>query len=138
MAPELFEGAPADERSDQYALAATLFRMFGAGLYPYGEIEPFSHPQFRRRASLTTRRADLPAWLDQVLGRALAVQPAQRYADVMEFAFELERGAIQAAPAPSRRRPLLERDPLRFWQLTSALLAGMLLVALAYILRHSG
>jgi serine/threonine protein phosphatase PrpC len=137
MAPELFTGAPANERSDQYALAATLFRMFGAGLYPYGEIEPFSRPQFRRRAPLMARRPDLPAWVDQVLRRALAVQPAQRYADVMEFASELERGAIQAAPAPSRPRSLLERDPLRFWQLTSGLLATLLLAAVAYILRHA-
>jgi serine/threonine protein phosphatase PrpC len=138
MAPELFEGAAADERSDQYALAATVFRMFGAGLYPYGEIEPFSHPSFRRRASLSTRRPDLPAWLDHVLGRALAVQPGQRYADVMEFAFELERGVMRASPAPARRRPLLERDPLRFWQFTSALLAGLLAAAVAYIVRHAG
>ena len=111
--------------------------MFAAGLYPYGEIEPFSHPQFRRRASLMARRPDLPAWVDQVLGRALAVQRAQRHADVMEFAFELERAAIQAAPASPRLRPLLERDPLRFWQLTSALLGVLLAAAEAYILWHA-
>ena len=45
MAPELFDGQPGDEFSDQYALGATLYRMF-SGRYPYGEIEPFSRPRF--------------------------------------------------------------------------------------------
>jgi serine/threonine protein kinase len=55
MAPELFDGAPGDELSDQFALGVTIYRMF-TGKYPYGEIEPFSHPRFRNAVPLQARR----------------------------------------------------------------------------------
>ncbi len=130
MAPEMFAGAPGDVATDVYALGVTLYRMF-ADAYPYGEVEPFSRPRFARPpASLLGHRPDLPAWLEQALARAIAVRPEDRYADVVEFIFALEQGALRAAPAPPKRRALLERDPLRFWQTVSALLALALLAAL--------
>ena len=98
MAPELFTGAAGDERSDQYALGVTIYRMF-TGEYPFGEIEAFSHPRFKRATPLTKYRPDLPAWLDEALARATAVDPQQRFGDVFEFIFALEHGAIRAAPA---------------------------------------
>jgi hypothetical protein len=104
--------------------------MFTRG-YPYGEVEPFSKPRFGRRRSLLTHRPDLPAWLDQALGRATAARPEDRFGDVIEFAFALEHGAHRASPAPPRRQPLIERDPLRFWQVASVLLALLLLGTLA-------
>jgi hypothetical protein len=45
---------------------------------------------------------------------------------MIEFAFELEHGALRAAPAPPRRVPLYERNPLRFWQVVALLLALVL------------
>ena len=129
MAPELFAGAAGDELSDQYALAVTVFRLY-AGAYPYGEIEPFSRPRFGKPAALARYRADLPAWLDNVLARALSVNPAERFSDVIEFAQQLENGA--ASPVATRRpAPLYARNPLRFWQSLSALLLLALLWVLA-------
>ena len=98
MAPELFSGAAGDERSDQFALGVTIYRMF-TGEYPYGEIEAFSHPRFKRATPLTKYRPDLPAWLDEALARATAVKPDDRFGDAFEFIFALEHGAIRAAPA---------------------------------------
>ena len=135
MAPELFTGAPGDERSDQFALGVTIYRMF-CGRYPYGEIEPFSHPRFRRPTSLLTHRPDLPAWLDQCLARAVAIDPQQRFEDVLELIFELEHGAIRGAPVNLRRPPLYERNPVRFWQVVAALLALGLFACLWQISTH--
>jgi serine/threonine protein phosphatase PrpC len=130
MAPELFAGAPGDERSDQFALGVTIYRMF-TGAYPYGEIEAFSHPRFKRAKPLTAHRPDLPAWLDEALARATAADPEDRFGDVFEFIFALEHGAIRAAPPAPRRRPLYERNPLLFWKVVSALLALALGISLA-------
>jgi serine/threonine protein phosphatase PrpC len=130
MAPELFAGAPGDERSDQFALGVTIYRMF-TGAYPYGEIEAFSHPRFKRAKPLTAHRPDLPAWLDEALARATAADPDDRFGDVFEFIFALEHGAIRAAPPAPRRRPLYERNPLLFWKVVSALLALALGLSLA-------
>ena len=105
-------------------LGVTLFRMFTRA-YPYGEVEPFSRPRFGQPpASVAALRPDLPAWLDQVLLRLIAVRREDRFDDAMECLFALEHGELHAAPAPPRWRPLIERDPLRFWQIVAAVLAA--------------
>ena len=129
MAPELFEGAPGDEASDLYALGITLYRMF-ARRFPYGESEPPQKPRPRRYMPLTSVRSDLPAWLDAVLARAVAVEPAARQGDVLELAYEMEHGATWPLPAP-RRPALYARNPLLVWQLLCALLALACAVLLA-------
>jgi serine/threonine protein kinase len=130
MAPELFDGKPADEKSDQFALGVTVYRQF-SGRFPYGEIQPFSHPVFRAPSSLLAHRPDLPAWLDRIIARAIAVSPNDRYQDVLEFMFELEHGADRASPIVVERKPLYHRNPLLFWKIVSGVLAILLLAALA-------
>jgi serine/threonine protein phosphatase PrpC len=121
MAPELFDGSPGDELSDQFALGVTIYRMFTGG-YPYGEIEPFSRPRFRTAVPLQARRSDLPTWLDRALGRAVSVNPNERFHDVLELVFELEHGAMRAPPLAIEPRSIYERNPLAFWKVTAALL----------------
>ncbi len=130
MAPELFEGQPGSESSDLFALAVTLFRLL-TGHYPYGEIEPFSHPRFGKPASLARYRPDLPAWLDALLGRALAAEPEHRPGDVLEFVLALEDGPA-AAPALTKTAPLYDRNPLLFWKVMAALLFLALAVSIAW------
>jgi serine/threonine protein phosphatase PrpC len=131
MAPELFEGTAGDEQSDVYALGVTLYRMFSAGRYPYGEVEAFSRPRFTKRTPLTQHRPDLPAWLDAVLARATAVEKSRRFADAMEVAFELENGLTQGGKHVHAPLPLYHRNPVLFWQVVSILLALALLATLA-------
>jgi serine/threonine protein phosphatase PrpC len=121
-APELFEGKPGDGSSDLYAMGVTVYRAF-TGAYPYGEVEPFQTPRFERYTPLVGRRPDLPAWLDSVIARAVALKPSQRFGDVIEFAHELEAGLRRTRPPPGPRPPLYERDPLLVWKLTTLLFA---------------
>ena len=130
MGPELFEGAGGDEKSDLFALGVTIYRAF-TGAYPYGEIEPFTRPRFGRPTPLARYRPDLPAWLDAALARAVAVNPAERFGDAIEFAFELENGSSQVAPPPRRPKALYARNPLLFWQVLSAVMFLALMLALA-------
>ena len=133
MAPELFAGTPADEGTDLFALGVTLYRMFTSGVYPYGEMEPFAQPRFGKVVALSKNRPDLPAWLERCLARAIALDRRDRFADAIEFGFELEHGSLRAVPRAIERPSLYDRDPVRFWQVASALLFIALLLALAHV-----
>jgi serine/threonine protein phosphatase PrpC len=132
MAPEMFEGEPGNEATDLYALGVTIFRAF-TGEYPYGNPDATSPPRRGRPKALSALRPDLPAWLQAVIGRAIAIDPAERFRDMIEFAVEMEAGPARAPVAMRRPRTLYERNPVRFWQGVAGLLALALLLSL---LRH--
>jgi serine/threonine protein phosphatase PrpC len=133
MAPEMFSGEPGNEGTDIYALGVTMFRAF-TGEYPYGNPDASSQPRRSRPTALSSLRPDLPAWLQGVLGRAIAIDPAERFHDMTEFAVEMEMGPARAPPTVRRPQTFYERRPVLFWQGVSALLALALLLIL--LLRH--
>ena len=132
MAPEMFAGEPGNEATDLYALGVTMFRAF-TGEFPYGNPDATGPSRRERPKALSTLRPDLPAWLQAVLGRAIAFDPAERFRDVTEFAVEMEAGPARPAVVVGRPLTFYERAPVRFWQGVAALLALALLLSL---LRH--
>ena len=129
MAPEMLAGEPGNEATDIYALGVTLFRAF-TGEYPYGNADAVSPARRTSPKELSALRADLPAWLEAVLARAIAADPARRFGDVSEFVMEMEAGPTRADDKVRRPRTLYERAPLQVWQGVAALLALALLVSL--------
>jgi serine/threonine protein phosphatase PrpC len=129
MAPEMFEGEPGSEATDIYALGVTMFRAF-TGEFPYGNLDATSLPRRTRPKDLCALRPDLPAWLQMALARAIALDPAERFRDTTEFAFEMEAGPSRPPTEIRRPRTLYERAPLQVWQGVAALLALALLVSL--------
>jgi serine/threonine protein phosphatase PrpC len=128
MAPEMFAGEPGNEATDIYALGVTMFRAF-TGEFPYGNLDAVSPPRRNRPKDLSALRPDLPAWLEAALTRAVAVDPARRFDDMIEFALVLEAGPARAPTAIRQPRTLYERAPLQFWQGVAALLALALLAS---------
>lgn len=128
MAPEMFEGEAGNALTDQYAVGVTLYRLF-TGKYPYGEIEPFSHPRFDRPVPPSRYRADLPGWLEAAILRSVAVRPEHRFADMIELQIALETGAERGIGRP-QQVPLARSNPVLLWKLVSALLAVALAAAL--------
>ncbi len=83
-----------------------------------------------RVRGLAALRPDLPAWLGAALGRAIAPDPAERFADMAEFAHEFEAGPLYAPPPVRRPLTLYERASVRFWQVVAGLLALALAASL--------
>lgn len=130
MAPELFEGRPASESSDLFALGVTLYQLLTRH-YPWGEIEPFQRPRFGEPVPPTRYRPDIPEWLEAVLLKAIAREPSARFETAEECLLALERGAHRPLALP-RRRPLVERMPLRLLRalLALSLIGNILLLCL--------
>ncbi len=87
-APEQISGKRAGPQTDQYALACAAFTMLTGGA-PFPREEPMavlwahmSEPP----PSVTALRPDLPRRIDQVLARAMAKTPEERYRTCGEFA----------------------------------------------------
>ncbi len=99
MSPEQLSGDALDERSDLYALALIAYRtLTGAAAYPEGAsgealIARMTAPPRR----LAGARPEIlwPQSLQSAFDRALAADPAERFADPMEFVAELDAAVSQ-------------------------------------------
>ena len=101
-APEQIRGRPADGRTDQYALACAAFELLtGAPPFHHEEATAVMYAHLSEPPlPVTSRRADLPLAVDQVVARALAKMPADRYASCQEFADALLQ-ALRTVPPSS-------------------------------------
>jgi hypothetical protein len=102
-APEQIETRAVDGRADQYALGCVAYWLLtGEAPFPGNNaFTVFSAHLHEPPPRLTARRPDLPAAAEEVLARAMAKVPGQRYASCGEFARAL-RDAIGALPRPDR------------------------------------
>jgi len=114
MAPEVIERQAADERADIYSAGVTIYEML-TGKYPYGEIEPFTHPKFNRFMPPERYNPDVPSWLSEVLKKACAPNPDNRFAFACDLATALANPPDVSLPA--RKLPLLERITPERWRL---------------------
>lgn len=128
MAPEQFDGNAGDALTDQFALGVTLYRWF-TGVMPFGEQEAFQRAWFGPPVPMARHRPEIPSWLDEAICTAIQPDRDRRFGDVIELLRVLE-GAGPLTVSPRRSAPLIERNPVRFWQMVSAALAIALIAAL--------
>jgi streptogramin lyase len=139
VAPEQIKGEEVDGRADIYSLGCVLYecltgdRPFGretelATLYAHLEDEPPPKP--------SAKRPELPPVLDEVVARASAQRPDERYATAGEFG-RAGRRALEIASGKGDTATEHDRGPLRrvIPAIGGALIA---LVALAVILATRG
>ncbi len=117
MAPELFQGAPADARSDQFSFCVALYR----ALYqqaPFAPL-PLKHP-LRWVMTEPPKGAKVPRWLRRIVERGLRPAPEQRYPSMEALLAEL-------AVDPAVRR----------WRVGLAVAAGLLALSGAAFYRQA-
>lgn len=83
MAPEQYLGEPADARSDQFSFAVALYyAVYGERPFAGEDPQALALSIVRGRLRPVAPRYAVPAWLEQLLERALRVDPAQRFASM--------------------------------------------------------
>ena len=109
MAPEQALGERSDHRADIYSFGVILFEIF-TGTLPFGGGDAMSvmmkrlheEPQPIRRI-----RRQVPAWLSEIVARALRRDPADRYQSIADLLRDLEHHHASHSWRRIRRRVLL-------------------------------
>jgi serine/threonine protein kinase len=94
MAPERMLGQAPTPLSDQYALASVAFNLLTGKSPVDAGIRAFRHDA---RESSQVYLPEFPEAINSVMNRALAFDPAQRFATVLEFARQFEQ-ALASLP----------------------------------------
>lgn len=126
-APEYFIGELGTPQSDLFSLGVIAYKMLSGGL-PYGNsISQTTSRRSQGRLTYQPIRNDdsnIPAWVDYAISKATQIDPLKRYAEVSEFIYELKHPSAQFLS--KTRPPLIERDPVKFWQCISLILLGII------------
>jgi serine/threonine protein kinase len=116
-APEYFLGQQGSPQSDIYALAVMTYEML-SGRFPYGvEVSKARSAKEQQRlvySRLVDDESELPSWIDYALQKALQINPLKRYSELSEFIYDLRNP--NKVFLSKTRPPLMERNPIMFWQ----------------------
>jgi YVTN family beta-propeller protein len=155
VAPEQVEGGQVDGRADQYSLGCVLFECL-TGVVPFrrdSELAVLWAHVHDPSPQLREYRPDLPAGLDEVIGRALTKAPGDRYPSCAAMVAAAQAALAGTAPARlrhrigravgrragHRRRPGLSRLTRRsslVLTVTAGLLSAVLLVVAILLARN--
>jgi serine/threonine protein kinase len=93
MSPEQASGDHVDQRSDLFSAGVVFYQLL-TGRHPFRQPRELATVEAIRRGTFETPshvNPDVPASLDRVVTRALAVDPAQRYPNATAFREDLDR-----------------------------------------------
>ncbi len=118
-APEYKLGHRPSIKSDLFSLAAIAYSMLTGDQHPYGEkyedcwtLKEFAKLEYTPAAK---HNPLVTSWIDGALKKAVSINPAHRHDALSEFYTDLRR------PNPNyidpADMPLLERNPVLFWQI---------------------
>ncbi len=128
-APEYFLGQLGSQTSDIYSLAVITYQML-SGKFPYGreiaQAKSISAQRKLRYKSIINDDSELPIWIDDTLEQALKINPLKRYPVLSEFIHDLRQP--NKLFYKKTKSPLMQRDPIMFWQMISLILFIIIVV----------
>ncbi len=133
-APECFLGELGSARSDQFSLGVICYQML-SGEHPYSTQMAKAHTRAEQKRlqyrSMLNKDRDIPAWVDETIKKAVHPDPNKRYEEISELLFNLRQP--NKAFLNKSRPPLMERNPVGFWQGVSLVLAVIIVFLLIKI-----
>ncbi len=131
-APECFLGEAGSKHSDLFSLAVICYQML-SGRLPYGTKVSMSRTKAAQRnlkyQSVLDDHQEIPVWVDEALKKALHPDPYKRYDTLSEFIYNLRHPSKHFINRT--RPPLIERNPVLFWQSISFILALIVIFLLS-------
>ncbi|MCW8877588.1 MAG: protein kinase [Kangiellaceae bacterium] len=128
LAPEVIHTFRSSHQSDLFSLGVVAYEML-TGSLPYPDLSDMNKHRVKNvklhYQSAKDKRQSLPFWIDLALKKATEPDPGLRYDTYSEFVTDLSRPHSQIEEIYFSR-PLIERDPVKFWRTTSAVLALLL------------
>jgi serine/threonine protein kinase len=134
-APEYYSGQFSSVKSDLFSLAVISYEILNGAL-PFGQNLP-EKPNAAKLDALAYIPSVycnemVPIWMDGALRKATAIDPQYRYDTLSEFLYDLST-PNSAFLKGDQFMPLIQRNPLIFWQGLSALLLISNLILLGYL-----
>ncbi|HFE37797.1 MAG TPA: bifunctional protein-serine/threonine kinase/phosphatase [Gammaproteobacteria bacterium] len=131
-APEYFLGEAGSPRSDIFSLGVICYQML-SGKHPYGTAVAKSRTKAAQRRlkyrSVLDDKHEIPAWIDEAIKKAVHPDPNKRYEVLSEFIYDLRHP--NKTFLSKTRPPLMERNPVVFWQSISLILTIIIFLLLA-------
>jgi serine/threonine-protein kinase len=134
ISPEMARGAGADIRSDLYSLGLLAYEML-AGSPPFDAENPWAvlRQQIESEPEpIHQKRADVPPWLEAIIVRAVAKDPAARFQTPAEMLAALKQRTARpeqvqpVAPAPPPAAVTMVAEVPRQSRLSRGLVLGLL------------
>ncbi len=131
-APEYFLGESGTPRSDMFSLGIITYYML-SGRFPYGtKVSSARTITAQRRLkyqSVLDDDREIPAWVDAAINKAVSISAYRRYEDISEFLYDLRHP--NQIYVNKTKPPLLERNPVAFWQGLSSILVLIIVYLLS-------
>lgn len=116
-APEPVLGRKPSVKSDLFSIAVIFYEML-TGKKPYeGKLEDCRSLQAYSNLKYIPsyqHNPHVPVWMDGAIKKAMSISAELRYQDVSEFLYDIQHPNADFLGAESL--PMLQRNPLRFWQ----------------------
>lgn len=134
-APETRFRLKKTKKSDLFSLAVVVYEML-TGAMPFGQqlekLNNQKHIHSLRYQSAQKHNPMVPNWMDGALEAALSPTPDQRHQAMSEFIYELQ--TPNKKYLQKHASPILQRNPIRFWQGLAVVQMLVILVLLKYLL----